>query len=847
MDTATLNNALDQIVAGNYSTRIDETTVGDELRPLAGRLNAALAALEGREEAHQKELRETAALKRRFTLMIRDNPLAIAVLRPDKSRIDINDEYARMWRGTRKETLAKKIYDYDVTILDGEHFYACYETKQRTRTTVLAKWPDGVKKYLTLNAIPILDEKGEIEVAFYVWNDTTHEHDLVEQARDKAAWYESILDAVPFPVSVTDLDTNWTFINRAVETFIGKKRAEVLGRPCREWNANICNTSNCGITCLRRGQQQTFFEQSGGNFQVDTSYVRNARGENVGHVEVVQDISSTVKVANYMDVEVQRLAGNLSRLAAGNLEFDTAVAPADRYTEEVRQNFVRIAESLVEVRGNIGAMLEDAAMLAQAAQDGNLRARADVARHEGEYRRIVEGVNAMLDSVIAPLNVAADFITDVSMGNELEKVTGDYRGDYARIKESINRCREILYGVLGEITMLTQAAVDGRLETRGDTRKFDGAWVQMIGGINATLDAVVGPINEAKRVSEEYANGNFRARVDGNLKVAGDFVAFKKALDNIGVQVSATLAETSRAIVQVEEGTAETSKGSEEIAKAAEQVSNTSQRCADLAKQVLDRIEAVDRQMADLSASNEEIASTSQNVLERAQNAARQGHQAQGLGDEASKKMQIVEGIAQQSVEEIEGLNARMREINNIVKLITDIANQVNLLALNAAIEAARAGEHGRGFAVVAGEVRNLAGEAKSATRQIEDVIGGIRASSQKTAAAIKSAHTEVGAGVSSVNKTIEALNTIISEAEVVAHGLGEIARATEDQANATNNAVQGMAEGTRLTKEMQNQMDDLAALAEEASASTEEIGSAAHEINRMARGLKGTMDRFQV
>jgi methyl-accepting chemotaxis protein len=756
LDTATLNNALDQIVAGNYLTRINETAVADELRPLAGRLNAALAALQAREEAHQKELHEAAALERRFTRMIRDNPLAIAVLRADKSRADINDEYARMWRGTREETLAKKIYDYDVTVLDGEHFYACFERKKRTRTDVMVKWPDGVKKYLTLNAIPILDAKGEVEMAFYVWNDTTHEHNLVEQAEDKAAWYESILDAVPFPVSVTDLDMNWTFINRAVETFIGRTRAEVLGRPCREWNANICNTSNCGITCLRRGQQQTFFEQSGGNFQVDTSYVRNARGENVGHVEVVQDISGMVRVSGYMDVEVQRLAGNLSRLAAGNLEFDTAIAPADRYTEEVRQNFVRIAESLAEVRSNIGSMLEDAAMLAQAVQDGRLRARADVARHEGEYRRIVEGVNAM-------------------------------------------------------------------------------------------LDAVVGPISEARRVSEEYANGNFRARADGGLKVAGDFVAFKNALDNIGIQVSTALAETSRAIVQVEEGTAETSKGSEEIAKAAEQVSNTSQRCADLAKQVLDRIEAVDRQMADLSASNEEIASTSQNVLERAQNAARQGHQAQGLGDEASRKMQIVEGIARQSVEEIEGLNARMREINNIVKLITDIANQVNLLALNAAIEAARAGEHGRGFAVVAGEVRNLAGEAKSATRHIEEVIGGIQASSQKTAAAIKSAHGEIGTGVQSVAKTIEALNTIISEAEVVAHGLGEIARATEDQANATNNAVQGMAEGTRLTKETLSQMEELAALAEEASASTEEIGSAAHEINRMARGLKGTMDRFQV
>ena len=62
---------------------------------------------------------------------------------------------------------------------------------------------------------------------------------------DKVVWYEALLDAVPLPLFATDLDMNWTFINRAVEEFLGVKRGEALGRACSNWNAEICNTETC--------------------------------------------------------------------------------------------------------------------------------------------------------------------------------------------------------------------------------------------------------------------------------------------------------------------------------------------------------------------------------------------------------------------------------------------------------------------------------------------------------------------------------------------------------------------------------------------------------------------------
>ncbi len=208
-----------------------------------------------------------------------------------------------------------------------------------------------------------------------------------------------------------------------------------------------------------------------------------------------------------------------------------------------------------------------------------------------------------------------------------------------------------------------------------------------------------------------------------------------KALDSLQKFFRQTLEQADA----LEHAIVDVGKGADEIARASQQVANTAQKTSDGAKEQIQQLDRVTKEIGDLSAAVEEIASTAQEVRNLSTNVAKAGESAVGLGNEASTKMQAVQRISEQAVEEITNLNVKMQDIGHIVKLITDIANQTNLLALNAAIEAARAGEHGRGFAVVAGEVRNLAGgESKSATRQIEEVIGGVTASSGKTAEAMR-------------------------------------------------------------------------------------------------------------
>ncbi|PZA14121.1 methyl-accepting chemotaxis protein, partial [Azoarcus communis] len=84
------------------------------------------------------------------------------------------------------------------------------------------------------------------------------------------------------------------------------------------------------------------------------------------------------------------------------------------------------------------ALVADAAMLARAAVEGKLATRADASRHQGDYQRIVQGVNDTLDAVIGPLNVAADYVDRIAKGAIPPRITDSYNGDFNTLKNNLN-------------------------------------------------------------------------------------------------------------------------------------------------------------------------------------------------------------------------------------------------------------------------------------------------------------------------------------------------------------------------------------------------------------------------
>jgi methyl-accepting chemotaxis protein len=234
------------------------------------------------------------------------------------------------------------------------------------------------------------------------------------------------------------------------------------------------------------------------------------------------------------------------------------------------------------------------------------------------------------------------------------------------------------------------------------------------------------------------------------------------------------------------------------------------------------------------------MALTSQEVLSTGENAGK-------LGKEASEKMNLVQDLSRRVMDEMVTLNAKTQEISNIVRVITDIANQTNLLALNAAIEAARAGEHGRGFAVVAEEVRNLARGSKNATKNIDTVIQDISHSSSQTVGSMKKAYDEIMTGIRSVEITVEALNQMAEGIRTTAGSIEQISKATENQAAASGNVMNNIELIHNLIVDNERNSENLAALAEESSASIEEIASATSEIRQKMAECRRVVESFKL
>ncbi|MDR2036180.1 MAG: PAS domain-containing protein, partial [Coriobacteriales bacterium] len=114
-------------------------------------------------------------------------------------------------------------------------------------------------------------------------------HRESEANETMAHWYQSILDSMPFPVSVQDADSRWIFINTSCEKLLGRSREVAMGQSCNSWGLSICNTEDCAIACAKTGRHQTSFMIGDASYQVYVEQLTDLQGKVIGYIEAIQE------------------------------------------------------------------------------------------------------------------------------------------------------------------------------------------------------------------------------------------------------------------------------------------------------------------------------------------------------------------------------------------------------------------------------------------------------------------------------------------------------------------------------------------------------------------------------
>ena len=388
---------------------------------------------------------------------------------------------------------------------------------------------------------------------------------------------------------------------------------------------------------------------------------------------------------------------------------------------------VKYSTDITAQKNAIDAMMADAMMLSQAAVEGKLATRADASKHQGDYRKVVEGVNSTLDAVIGPLNVAAKYVDDISHGlleasevlqsmaaNDYTrrvahsrtrvKITDTYNGDFNTIKNNLNACVEALEQV-GEAT-------------------------------NKTADTVHASVKSIAQNSQALSSSSEQ------------LAATSQQMSGNAEETSAQASTVATATQQVTTNLNSVATGAEEMTSTVQSISSNAGEAAKIAGEAVKTANGANATVAKLGESSAEIGQVIKVITSIAQQtnllalnatieAARAGEAGKGFAVVANE----VKELAKQTAKATEDISQKITAIQDDTKRaveaigsITAIINQINDISgtIATAVEEQSATtnemsrnvqEAAKGSGEISQNIQGVAAAAESTTRGAQDTL----------------------------------------------------------------------------------------------------------------------------
>ncbi len=323
--------------------------------------------------------------------------------------------------------------------------------------------------------------------------------------------------------------------------------------------------------------------------------------------ELVAIGDTSVEIDLNTDKEIEVLASSFKNIT--DALKDKAVAAERIANGDLDVNVSVLSESdtlgkaMKSTISNLNMLIEETTKLINSAKSGELSVRGTADGFSGAYSKLVSGVNEILDSVVAPIDEAGHFLDKLSDGDLTSSIKTDYKGDHAKIKNSLNGTIESLNSILIQVTSATNI-VDSRAKQVSDSSQSlsQGATEQAasLEEISSSVTEIAsqtkknaenaGEANNLAEQSQQGANnGNSKMQemleaISGINESSNKISSIIKVIDEIAFQTN--LLALNAAVEAARAG--EHGKG---FAVVAEEVRNLARRSAEAAKETTELIE----------------------------------------------------------------------------------------------------------------------------------------------------------------------------------------------------------------------------------------------------------------
>lgn len=323
-------------------------------------------------------------------------------------------------------------------------------------------------------------------------------------------------------------------------------------------------------------ESETIVADKVGNLGVSYIPIKDFSGKNIGAIVYVRDQTDTINQANKSMLQISLIAALfiiiiliilmylikskvsnplkdisaiLNKLSHGDVNINFS---GDTNDNAQHDELVIMQTAFVKMVAALKGMITQVNDLTNNAIEGNLSKRGEEHKFEGAYREIVAGVNSTLDTIIGPLNVTAEYVDRIAKGNIPPRIVDEYRGDFNAIKNNINQAIDVMNFLLEEVNSQTQKIIDGKLDSRANSSRFEGGWADLIEGINGLNDAFIAPLNVTAEYVDRISKGDIPPKIVDDYR--GDFNEIKNNLNQAIDVMNGLVKEINKQIQHVKDG-----------------------------------------------------------------------------------------------------------------------------------------------------------------------------------------------------------------------------------------------------------------------------------------------------